>query len=472
MSLLGQSFTPPDPAAALCIPARPATAVVLAAGRSERAGPATQGSSKVLLRVGGLSLLERTLLTLQAAGIEKTVVVVGHDADRVGRLAAAALPGRVEVVCAEGWEAGNGQSLAAAEDAVREEPLFLLLMSDHLFGADAIDQLLYVGAPAALVDPDPGPEVLAEGTRVMVADGLALAFSKELDAPCVDCGAFLVPRDIFDHQRAAAAEGDHSVAGALTRLAAQHSVQTVRLASDCWWVDVDTPTDLAHARRQLRRSLIKPGDGPVSRLLNRRISTRISMALAPLRIAPDLVTISVFLLALLAALALGMGQGLAGGLLAQLSSVLDGVDGELARLQFRASSRGAVLDSVLDRVADASILTALAVWALASHLPNGLLLVLTGAAVSGSFLSMALKDRAAAVGLPPFPERIFGLFLGGRDGRLLLVAVCAILSQPVLALMAVTLTSWLALGARLWFVWWPRGSRDSLASAVDRAGRR
>ena len=463
MSLLGQSFTPPDPAAALCIPARPATAVVLAAGRSERAGAATQGSSKVLLRVGGLSLLERTLLTLQAAGIEKTVVVVGHDADRVGRLAKAALPGRVEVVCAERWEAGNGESLAAAEDAVQDEPFFLLLMSDHLFGAEAIDQLLQVGAPAALVDPDPGPEVLAEGTRVMVADGLALAFSKELDSPCVDCGAFVVPRDIFDHQRTAAAEGDHSVAGALTRLAAQ---QSVLLASDCWWVDIDTPTDLAQARRQLRRSLIKPGDGPVSRLLNRRISTRISMALAPLRIAPDLVTVSVFLLALLAALTLGTGQGLAGGLLAQLSSVLDGVDGELARLQFRASSRGAVLDSVLDRVADAAILTALAVWALASHPPTGLLLVLSGAAVSGSFLSMALKDRTAAVGLPPFPERIFGLFLGGRDGRLFLVAVFAILGQPVLALMAVTLTSWLALGARLRFVWWPPASRDSLASAM------
>jgi len=382
------------------------------------------------------------------------------------------MPGRVEVVRAEGWEAGNGDSLAAAECAMQDEPVFLLLMSDHLFSTNAIEQLLRVGAPAALIDPHPSPEVLAEGTRVATAEGFAVAFGKELESESVDCGAFLVPRDIFDRQRAAAAEGDHSVAGALTRLAAQEPVLPVRLASDSWWVDIDTPSDLARARRQLRRSLIKPADGPVSRLVNRHLSIPISMALATLRIAPDLVTVSVFLLALIAAWGLGTGHGIMGGLLAQLASVLDGVDGELARLQFRASSRGAVLDSVLDRVADAAILTALGVWAQASHLPTWALLVLTGAAVSGSFLSMALKDRAAALGLPPFPERTFGWLLGGRDGRLLLVAVCAILGQPVLALIAVTVTSGVAAGARLCFVWWRPASRASEANEVDRTGHR
>ncbi|HKA10378.1 MAG TPA: NTP transferase domain-containing protein [Candidatus Dormibacteraeota bacterium] len=468
MNPLGQPLSSPNPAAALQLPARPATAIVLAAGKSERIGAATQGTSKVRLRVGGLGILERTLRMIQAAGIEKAVVVVGHDADRVGRLATTAMPGRVEVVPAEGWEAGNGDSLAAAEYAVRDEGLLLLLMSDHLFGADAIEQLLCVRAPAALVDPHPSPDVLAEGTRVVVADGCAVAFGKELESATVDCGAFLVPRDIFDCQRAAAADGDHTVAGALTRLAARQPVLAVGLAGGSWWVDVDTPADLVRARGQLRRSLVKPGDGPISRLLNRQLSSRISMALAALRIAPDLVTVFVFLIAVLAALALGTSHGILGGLLAQLSSVLDGVDGELARLQFRASSRGAVLDAVLDRVADAAILTALGVWAQSSHLPTSALLVLTGAAVSGSFLSMALKDRAAALGLPPFPERTFGWLLGGRDGRLLLIAVCAILGQPVLALTAVAVTSWLAAAARLCFVWWrPASVRSEANTAVS-----
>jgi hypothetical protein len=66
---------------------------------------------------------------------------------------------------------------------------------------------------------------------------------------------------------------------------------------------------------------------------------------------------------------------------------------------------------------------------------------------------MASKDRAAAlVGLPPAPERALGWLLGGRDGRLLLVAVGAVLGAPVAALAAVTATSALSLGLRVGFV--------------------
>jgi hypothetical protein len=72
-------------------------------------------------------------------------------------------------------------------------------------------------------------------------------------------------------------------------------------------------------------------------------------------------------------------------------------------------------------------------------------LVLTVAATTEALLSMASKDRAVALGLPPAPERPLGWLLGGRDGRLLLVAVGA-------ALAAVTATSTLSLGLRVAFV--------------------
>ena len=68
------------------------------------------------------------------------------------------------------------------------------------------------------------------------------------------------------------------------------------------------------------------------------------------------------------------------------------------------------------------------------------------AATAGALLSMASKDRAAALGLPPAPERALGWLLGGRDGRLLLVAVAAVLGAPVAA------TSALSLGLRVAFL--------------------
>ena len=65
---------------------------------------------------------------------------------------------------------------------------------------------------------------------------------------------------------------------------------------------------------------------------------------------------------------------------------------------------------------------------------------------------MATKDRAASLGLPPAPERALGWLLGGRDARLLLVAVGALLGAPVAALTAVAATSALSLGVRLAFL--------------------
>jgi hypothetical protein len=102
----------------------------------------------------------------------------------------------------------------------------------------------------------------------------------------------------------------------------------------------------------------------------------------------------------------------------------------------------------VDRVGDAAILAGLGLWALNSYPPEGVL-VLTVAATTGALLSMASKDRAAALGLPAAPERALGWLLGGRDGRLLVVAVGAVLGAPVAALAAVTATSALSLSLRV-----------------------
>jgi phosphatidylglycerophosphate synthase len=132
--------------------------------------------------------------------------------------------------------------------------------------------------------------------------------------------------------------------------------------------------------------------------------------------------------------------------------VIDGVDGEIARLQLRARPSGAFLDGVLDRLADAAILAGVGVWALTGS-TDRVALILTVGATAGALLSMASKDRIAALGLPSAPERALGFLLGGRDGRLLIIAVCALVGQPVLALGAVIVTSFVSLGLRAFFVW-------------------
>jgi choline kinase len=144
---------PPDPLATLPRrvgaalrtpqPARlPRVGVVLAAGWSERLDAVTRGGSKALLRLGGLSLVERAVRSLLAQGLERVVVVVGHDAGPVATVVGRLGRGRVRAVYADRWSDGNGASLAVVEGAVAGEALFVLLTADHVFGEGALEGLL------------------------------------------------------------------------------------------------------------------------------------------------------------------------------------------------------------------------------------------------------------------------------------------------------------------------------------------
>jgi choline kinase/phosphatidylglycerophosphate synthase len=427
----------------------PSVAIVLAAGRSERLREVTGGGSKALVRVGGMALVERAVRTLLASGLDRLLVITGYHAGPVGAVVGRLGDHRIQALYAEDWELGNGASLAAAEGSLDGAATFLVVAADHVFSEGAFRPLLCAPAPACLVDPSPSPEAWREGTRALIRDGRALAFGKHLDEPAIDCGAFLLTQSVVDAQRDAAARGDASLAGAISALAEREPMTAVPLPEDSWWHDVDTPADLRTAGLQVRRSLVKREDGPVSRYLNRPVSTRVSMILAPLRLSPDAVSVVVAVLGILAAVLLGRGDGLAGGLLAQAVSVLDGVDGELARLQVRAGPRGALLDGVLDRAVDAALVVGLGVWALDAGTPARTAVALVAAAAAGSVMTMASKDRVWALGLPPAPERAIGYLLGGRDGRLLLIALFAVLSRPALALAAVSIAAWLSVAVRV-----------------------
>jgi choline kinase len=131
--------------------------------------------------------------SLLARGLERVLVVVGHDAgpvaavvDRLGR-------GRVRAVHADRWADGNGASLAAVQGEVQGEALFVLVTADHIFGEGALHRLMAAGEPAVLVDAAPDRAAWLEGTRVRVVDEAVVGFGKHLDEPAIDCGAFLLP---------------------------------------------------------------------------------------------------------------------------------------------------------------------------------------------------------------------------------------------------------------------------------------
>jgi CDP-L-myo-inositol myo-inositolphosphotransferase len=115
---------------------------------------------------------------------------------------------------------------------------------------------------------------------------------------------------------------------------------------------VDPDAALREAARAIIRATAKPGDGIVSRHLNRPVSQACSamlLRLACVRPGHATVLTAVIAFAMIACLLTGTVAGLiAGAVLFQLASIADGIDGEIARATFRTSPQGAAWDSGVD----------------------------------------------------------------------------------------------------------------------------
>jgi phosphatidylglycerophosphate synthase len=110
---------------------------------------------------------------------------------------------------------------------------------------------------------------------------------------------------------------------------------------------VAAPTDISAAERRLLGALVKDTDGFMARHVERRISLAISRRLAPTGVTPNQMTLVSMAMGLAGAPFFLSSQGLwqtVGALLFLAHSILDGCDGELARLKFQESRSGGVLD--------------------------------------------------------------------------------------------------------------------------------
>jgi hypothetical protein len=106
---------------------------------------------------------------------------------------------------------------------------------------------------------------------------------------------------------------------------------------------VRDPRDLRRAERTLVWSLRKAADGIASRWINRHLSLPISWLLMRTPVHPNHVTIFCFCLAVTGGVVIAQGGYLAaviGMLLVYLGTIIDGVDGVLARVKFRFSQLG------------------------------------------------------------------------------------------------------------------------------------
>jgi CDP-L-myo-inositol myo-inositolphosphotransferase len=447
--------------------------LVLAAGAGFRL--AARSGLKPLAVVAGLSLVERAIGTAQAAGAEQFYVVCGHNSsklvahlDEVARRRAVV----IHPVFNPQHAGGNGLSVLAARVHLESDQRFALLMADHVFEVGLLVSL-FSRAPAAgevvvAVDRDlSNPAVdSGEATRVEVEGDRVRAIAKHLEPfNGFDTGAFICTPAIFDAIEQSVAAGDASLSGA-TRVLAAAGRLPAHDVTGLDWIDVDTPRDRRLAATRLYESLRKPTDGFVSRWLNRPLSLGV-LTPALLRVWPSVTPNQVSVLAFVAGAAAGLlfaiGHPVAGALVVHLSSLLDGSDGEVARLKALSSQFGTYLDAVLDRLADGLMLLGVLVYLLGSAALGALtanhqqtvVVASVGAALIGTLMVSYTSTKADV----ELGHRYTGALVGagrGRDLRLLILTVGGLLAaiHPVTLLGAVAGIATLTLGVVAWRMIW------------------
>ena len=256
-------------------------------------------------RLLGLSLLERTTLAARRSGYGAIFVLAqGEDVERFRRLLARIAGATVDAALPE-----------------RDDALVPTVCVSGL----VLGERGWLDAAAGLAVP---------------ADGVLAPF-----AGVVVCGADVPP-------------------GRAAGLLAEAPASASAAASAEVPFHIAGAADLRAAEKRLLRSLGKKTDGYMERHVERPISWRISRLLASTPITPNQMTLFSAAVGLLAApfflSAAPLWQTI-GALLFLAHSILDGCDGELARLKFQESRWGGILDFWGDNVVHSAIFGCMAV---------------------------------------------------------------------------------------------------------------
>jgi len=415
--------------------------LIIAAGQGTRLKK--KGEVKPLVSLLGVPLIERVIRSAIEGGATEFYVVTGYQEILITNFLKS-LEERLQIsltlIHNDEWQAENGLSVLKARDRINDQ--FLLLMADHLFDPDIIRSLrghpLNEGCVLLAVDTDTQNSLvdMEDVTKVHIQNGNILNIGKTIDEfNGFDTGCFLCTTAIFEAiEEAQNIHHDTTLSGAIRVLGERQHAKAV--PTQKFWIDVDDDQAFGKAERHLMNLLKgKIHDGPISRLLNRPVSIRCSKILVNFNFTPNQISIFSFLLSLFAAAFFAMGEYrylVFGGIMAQLASIIDGCDGEVARLKYLSSNYGGWFDAVLDRYADAFLLFGLT-WHVYSTNLSSLVFVIGFMAIIGSFMVSYTADKHDNL----MKNKIHNGLRIGRDVNVFLLFLAAISNQPYLGLMVI-----------------------------------
>jgi phosphatidylglycerophosphate synthase len=365
-----------------------------------------------LTSVVGIGLFQRTVLTLQRAGIRQLMVLAGPEEDQLkqalGKGPRVTIPVRWMPIREfplddpRTWEAlaaeVRGFCLLSGVQGVFASPLIESLRHEVQEGQAIV---------VARADHEQDRQPRRPSMRVKVQAGRLLSMTSRQDnAALVVTDLVVLPASFLTVASHTGIEtGTVPIRRWLERAAVDGHVRvwSTETNRSHWYQDVRDAADVQAAEKKLFNSLKGEFEGFVDRFFNRKISrwfTRIFLAGG---FSPNAITILAAVVGLVSAAGFGLGTysaGIIAALLFQLAAIIDCCDGEVARLTFTESPFGAWLDIAMDNVVHMAIFAGIAAGSylgMAGSDGAWVPLALGSAAVLGNGLSFWLVTRAQKI---------------------------------------------------------------------------
>src|SRR5208337_289477 len=371
-----------------CLPAsQPAAlahvAVIIPAGPQE-----VYDTRSPLMRIGTLPVILRTILGIQKAGATRIVVCVDPDNAPVLRCELAAtgrLPASVEWFEVAPTNRNLGSILGHLALEAEQDPIVVAAGNTAYYPASLRDAFSWNGTTDALA--------FVSGDKPIGIWSLPSAVATRIAARCETAN-------------------DTEMYSLLTGSADEHrDVPTDR------WQQVLTEADGVAAEEKLNRWLVKPTDGIFAQF-NRRISVPISRQLIKWPITPNMVSLFTLAVGFVSGFFFACGgywNTVFAAVLSVWASILDGCDGEVARLKLQESAFGCWLETICDYLYYLFIFSGMAIGLVRRSGSTYVVwteLLLAGAVLSFLVAGMGRRRIAGAR-----PEQYLGIWQAQAESR-------------------------------------------------------
>jgi len=309
----------------------------------------TRELQSCLTDVAGLVLIRRIALMVKKTSLGNVLVVSSTEEVRLGEALAGTGARLAACTTMDVVQTCNDSILLLAPDCLPDRDFFMRLGEKQV---EPDEVLLWPGEQAMLLGTDRFPDLLRQ-------------------LPQARCFAQLVKSLANADEQALPQKSTHEQVGI-----------SICHAEDC-----------RRAENMLLSGLVKATEGWMALHINRKISLAVTRRLMHTSVTPNHMTSISMMLGLTGAVFFLFpehGMQILGALFFLAHSILDGCDGELARLKFMESRLGGILDFWSDNIVHVAVFAAMGVgWA--AHSPDSFWPWLSGAfAVGGTVISASL----------------------------------------------------------------------------------